>query len=200
MLRSWRTWAVLLLAVLTMTLSVVVVMQALMLRSRGWGVPIGSLAEWVAAVGGLATVGALVVAWRVYRHDIHSRREDRERQERNRQQIQADFAFVEHYGPKGNRAKPGIWFRMRSSASVREEKSVSPGSIDRHARPRSDRESKSPCFFPPGDAETGTTVRSRAEPSLRRTEPARPSQADAEDETISRFASTFIGELSLTAS
>ena len=62
MLKSWRTWAVLLLAVLVMALAVVVVVQAVMLRSRGWTVPLGNVAEWLAAVG---TVGARFVAERV---------------------------------------------------------------------------------------------------------------------------------------
>ena len=37
-----------------MALAVVVVMQALMLRSRGWTVPLGNVAEWVAGVGAVA--------------------------------------------------------------------------------------------------------------------------------------------------
>jgi hypothetical protein len=75
-LKNRRTWAIAVLAALVMVFVVVAAVQAAMLRSRGWGVPIGSVAEWVAAVGGLATVGALLVAWRVYRHDVDSRRED----------------------------------------------------------------------------------------------------------------------------
>jgi hypothetical protein len=54
-------------ALLAMLLAVVVVVQAVMLRTRGWGVPIGNVAEWIAAVGALAAFGALFYAateWR----------------------------------------------------------------------------------------------------------------------------------------
>ena len=46
-------------------LGVVVVVQATMLHTQGWRIALGTLPEWLSAVGGIATVGALVVAWLV---------------------------------------------------------------------------------------------------------------------------------------
>jgi hypothetical protein len=65
------------LAVLAVLLGVVVTVQAVMLRAQGWRIVPGTVPDWFSAAGAVATVGALVVAWRVYRHDVDSRREDR---------------------------------------------------------------------------------------------------------------------------
>ncbi|WP_158019451.1 hypothetical protein [Mycolicibacter sinensis] len=64
------------LAVATLVLGVVVVVQAAMLRCQGWGISWGTMPDWISAFGGLATVLALVVAWLVYRHEVRSRQED----------------------------------------------------------------------------------------------------------------------------
>ncbi|MGB7872197.1 MAG: hypothetical protein WBM01_28690 [Mycobacterium sp.] len=60
--------------VLAVVLGVVVVVQAVMLRARGWRIAWGSLPDWLVAGGGLATVGALVVALLVYRRDVNIER------------------------------------------------------------------------------------------------------------------------------
>lgn len=73
MLRRWRTRAIVS-TVLTVALGAVVVIQAVMLHNQGWRVVPGTVPDWFAAVGAVATVGALVVAWRVYRNDIKARR------------------------------------------------------------------------------------------------------------------------------
>lgn len=72
MLKLWRalTFAS---ASLSAVLGVVVVVQAAMLHARGWRIAWGTMPDWLAALGGLATVGALFVAWRVYQRDVDSR-------------------------------------------------------------------------------------------------------------------------------
>lgn len=75
MLRSWRA-LVIVFAVATLVLGVVVAVQAAMLHSQGWRVAWGTMPDWLSAFGGLATVGALVIAWLVYRHEVKSRRDD----------------------------------------------------------------------------------------------------------------------------
>lgn len=84
-----RAWAIVF-AVATLGLSVAVVLQALMLYAQGWRAAWGTVPDWLAAVGAFATVLALVVAWRVYRHDVDSRRDDRERQDRTERRQQAE--------------------------------------------------------------------------------------------------------------
>jgi hypothetical protein len=79
MLKGWRTWAIVF-AVVAVVLGVAVAVQAVMLHKQGWRVVPGSVPDWFSAVGAFATVLALVVAWRVYRHDVDSRREDQEHQ------------------------------------------------------------------------------------------------------------------------
>lgn len=59
---------------LAVVLGIVAAVQAVMLHARGWRIAWGTLPEWLAAGGGLATVGALVVAWLVYRHDVKTER------------------------------------------------------------------------------------------------------------------------------
>jgi hypothetical protein len=78
----------LLLAVIVLLLSAVVVIQAVLLHADGWRVAWGTMPDWLAAVGGVATVGALFVAWRVYLHAKETRDEDetlRDDAERKRQ-------------------------------------------------------------------------------------------------------------------
>jgi len=89
MLKGWRTWTIVF-AVATVVLGVAVAVQAVMLHNQGWRVVPGSVPDWFGAVGALATVLALVVAWRVYRHDINSRHEDRERQDHAERRQQAE--------------------------------------------------------------------------------------------------------------
>lgn len=99
MLKVWRVLAVVS-AVLAVALGVTVGVQAAMLHTRGWRVAWGTLPDWLAAGGGVATVGALVVAWLVYRHDIKSRRDD-ERQRvavERRRQAELLSAWFIHYG------------------------------------------------------------------------------------------------------
>jgi hypothetical protein len=73
-------------AVVALTLLVVVVVQALMLRSRGWTVQWqwGNVAEWVAGVGTLAAFGALFYAAREW-GIAHAERRDRIQADRRRQ-------------------------------------------------------------------------------------------------------------------
>ncbi len=63
------------LAVLVVVLGVVVVVQARMLLTRGWGVPLGNVAEWVGALGTLATFGAVFYAAREWRAAEAERRD-----------------------------------------------------------------------------------------------------------------------------
>ena len=91
-------------------LVVVVVVQAFMLRSDGWTVPLGNVAEWLGAIGGIATVGALVVAWLVYRQDVNARREDiihRQDAER-RQQAEMVTAWIVGVGTDTNATIPYV--------------------------------------------------------------------------------------------
>lgn len=57
-----------------MVLAAAVVVQATMLRSRGWTVPLGNVAEWLAAVGTFAAFGALFLAAREWRASQAERR------------------------------------------------------------------------------------------------------------------------------
>ena len=77
-------------SVLAVVLVAVAVVQFVMLHNQGWRVVPGTVPDWFSAVGASATVGALVVAWRVYRHDVASRREDRERQDLAERRRQAE--------------------------------------------------------------------------------------------------------------
>ena len=52
------------LAVVVLVLAALVVVQAWMLLSQGWTIPIGSVADWLQAVGTLAAFGALFYAAR----------------------------------------------------------------------------------------------------------------------------------------
>jgi hypothetical protein len=85
MLRNWRTWAIFL-ALLVMVLAGVVVVQALMLRSRGWTIPLGNVAEWVAGIGTMAAFGALFFAAQEWR----SGQEERRSLELERQKAEAE--------------------------------------------------------------------------------------------------------------
>lgn len=61
----------------------------------------GTVPDWLAALGGLATVAALIVAWALYRHEVYVRREDQHahRDEVERQQANAITAWVESGQP-----------------------------------------------------------------------------------------------------
>lgn len=61
--------------VLAVVLGVVAVVQARMLLARGWGVPLGNVAEWVAGVGALAAFGALFYAAREWSSAQEERRD-----------------------------------------------------------------------------------------------------------------------------
>lgn len=114
-MKNWRTWAIVLLVPLVMVLSVVVVVQALMLRSRGWGVPMGNVAEWVAAFGTLVAIVAVLFAALGYRHDVRSRIEDEKQRIATARRQQAELLsgwFVHfgstRYGPKIGDAPPEL--------------------------------------------------------------------------------------------
>ena len=78
-MKFWHTLAIVF-AGLAVVFGVVVVVQARMLLARDWTVPLGNVAEWFGAVSGVATASALVFAWRSYRHEVTTRRdEQRER-------------------------------------------------------------------------------------------------------------------------
>lgn len=86
-------------AAVALVLVGVVVVQAAMLHARGWRVAWGTMPDWFAGVGGLATIAALIVAWLVYRNDVKTRADD-ERQraaiERRRQAGLLTAWFVDH--------------------------------------------------------------------------------------------------------
>lgn len=85
---------------LVVVLVVVAVVQGMMLLSAGWTVPLGDLAEWVGATGALATVGALVIAWKVYESDKRARTAEDTRREASEQRRQAELitGWFIHYG------------------------------------------------------------------------------------------------------
>ncbi|CAN5682810.1 hypothetical protein BH10ACT9_BH10ACT9_18180 [soil metagenome] len=89
-IRHTRTLAIVL-AVVVVLLSAVIIAQALMLLWSGWTVPVGNLAEGVGAVGGLATVGALVIAWIVYRNDQAVRASDEKTRREEDQRRQSEL-------------------------------------------------------------------------------------------------------------
>lgn len=77
-LEKWRHYEARLsaaFALTTLALTVVTVVQARMLLTRGWSVPLGNVAEWVAGVGALAAFGALFYAAREWRTAQEERRE-----------------------------------------------------------------------------------------------------------------------------
>lgn len=84
MLKLWRAVAVAL-AVVALMLGFVVVVQAMMLHAQGWRIAMGTMPDWLAAAGGLATVGTLVVALLVYRRNTKTDR---------RQQAEAVLAWI----------------------------------------------------------------------------------------------------------
>jgi hypothetical protein len=96
-----RWWAVVAaLVVATVLLAAVVTVQAVMLYAQGWRVAWGSMPDWLAAIGGIATVGALLVAWLLYRHEVDTRVRDESLRgvvERRRQAELLTAWFV-HYG------------------------------------------------------------------------------------------------------
>jgi hypothetical protein len=63
-------------AVLALVLGGAVVVQAVMLHARDWRIVGGTVPDWLEALGGLATVAALAIAWLVYRRDARNRRND----------------------------------------------------------------------------------------------------------------------------
>lgn len=58
-MKKWRATAIVL-GIAVVGLTVVITVQSLMLRAHGWRIAWGTVPDWVAAVGGVATVGALV--------------------------------------------------------------------------------------------------------------------------------------------
>jgi hypothetical protein len=61
-------------AVLALILLAIVVFQAVLLHSQGWHTVSRTLPEWFGAFGGLATLGAFMVAVIVYTRDREERR------------------------------------------------------------------------------------------------------------------------------
>lgn len=72
-------------------LGVGVIVQAVMLHVRGWRPQWGNVAEWFGAAGAIATVLALVVAWRVYQADKTARTDEDTRREDAEQRRQAEL-------------------------------------------------------------------------------------------------------------
>lgn len=81
---GWRALAAVLALVAAVLLCVLrgAGSQARRLVTKGWTVPLGNVAEGVAAVGGLGTFGILAVAWMVFRSDQSQRaKDDKDRQD-----------------------------------------------------------------------------------------------------------------------
>lgn len=66
----------------TVALIVVVCFQAAMLHARGWRIPLGTLPEWLAGVGSLATLGVLWLAVFEWRRGQRERRDNEAAQAR----------------------------------------------------------------------------------------------------------------------
>lgn len=90
MRKGWRVLAALL-ALVAAALFVVVVVQARMLLKAGWTVPVGNVAEWVAALGGFGTVGTLIVAWTAFRRDQAQRASDDKARQDDEERRQAEL-------------------------------------------------------------------------------------------------------------
>jgi hypothetical protein len=78
------------LTILVASLTIIVIVQATMLRSTGWTVPIGNVAEWVAAVSTLAAFGTLTYAgreWKSKVEDRNSLEHDRQAADKERQAL-----------------------------------------------------------------------------------------------------------------
>lgn len=63
-------------AALALMFGLVATIQRIELHNRHLWINWGTVPDWLAAIGGVATVAALVVAWAVYRHSVRARRED----------------------------------------------------------------------------------------------------------------------------
>jgi hypothetical protein len=77
-------------------LATAVVVQAMMLYQQGWRVAWGTMPEWLAAFGGAATVGTLILAWLVYQRDKQHREADQRafREEKRREQAELITAYL----------------------------------------------------------------------------------------------------------
>lgn len=71
-MNRWRIWT-LVFALIALVLGVVVVVQAVMLHTQGWRVQLGNVAEWVAALGTVVAIVAVLIAALGYRHDVRTR-------------------------------------------------------------------------------------------------------------------------------
>jgi hypothetical protein len=77
-------------------LATAVVVQAMMLYQQGWRVAWGTMPEWLAAFGGAATVGTLILAWLVYQRDKQHREADQRafREEKRREQAELITGYL----------------------------------------------------------------------------------------------------------
>lgn len=78
----WKIAAVVF-GVLALALGAVVAVQAATLHRMGSRLLAGTLPEWLSALGSVATVGAVLVAWLAYRREVHARRADLRREAHN---------------------------------------------------------------------------------------------------------------------
>lgn len=94
--------------VLSLILVGVVIVQATMLHARGWRIVGGTLPDWLEALGGIATVLALIVAWRVYRHDVSARADDKVKRALDERRRQAELLTGWFIHGGGARLRPRI--------------------------------------------------------------------------------------------
>jgi hypothetical protein len=95
----WRMWT-LVFALIALVLGVVVVVQAVMLHTQGWRVQLGNVPEWVAALGTVVAIVAVLFAALGYRHDVLTRVEDEKQRvvTERRQQSELLSGWFVHYG------------------------------------------------------------------------------------------------------
>lgn len=81
-------------------LSVLVVAQGITLLTQNWRLAWEVFPNWISAFGGVATIGALIVAWMLYRHDVDKRLADDDYRADSELRRQADLvtAWFIHYG------------------------------------------------------------------------------------------------------
>jgi hypothetical protein len=88
-------------AALALIFGLIAGIQRIELHDRHMSVNWGTVPDWIAAIGALATVATLIVAYAVYRHEVSVRSEDQETRRREAERQQADLvtAWVESSQP-----------------------------------------------------------------------------------------------------
>lgn len=98
-MNRWRvlTWIS---ALVALALGVVVGVQAVMLHTQGWRVQLGNVAEWIAAIGTVVAIVAVLFAALGYRHDVRARVEDENQRitSERRQQSELLSGWFVHFG------------------------------------------------------------------------------------------------------